>query len=369
MVRQIACDGGHMGDLTPILEWLGDGPAILAAGLITGLIFGASAQRSRFCLRAATVEFWRGQAGGRFAVWLFVFATALLLTQALLSTGSLDTTTIRQLSGMGSMSGAIIGGALFGTGMVLARGCASRLLVLSATGNLRALVTGLVLTITAQASLTGALSPLRTAIADLWLIGEPARNLATTLPTGTAWFLGLSLFIGAIALAMRAKVAAATIGFALATGAAIALGWALTAQIAAWSFEPVDVQSVTFTGPSANTLMALINQTHLPATFGSGLVPGVFAGAMAAAFWGGDWEVQTFDASSGMIRYMIGAALMGFGGMLAGGCAVGAGITGGSVMATTAWVALLSMWVAAGIADSLTDKNSGWATLPGQLRI
>jgi len=34
---------------------------------------------------------------------------------------------------------------------------------------------------------------------------------------------------------------------------------------------------------------------------------------------------------------------MGFGSMLAGGCAVGAGITGGALFALTAWLALVGM--------------------------
>lgn len=46
-----------------------------------------------------------------------------------------------------------------------------------------------------------------------------------------------------------------------------------------------------------------------------------------------------------MRNAMIGAALMGFGGMLAGGCAIGAGVTDGSIFAGTAWLALYSMWI------------------------
>jgi hypothetical protein len=38
---------------------------------------------------------------------------------------------------------------------------------------------------------------------------------------------------------------------------------------------------------------------------------------------------------------------MGFGAMLAGGCAVGAGVTGGAIFALTAWLALLAMWFGA----------------------
>ena len=344
--------------MTEILEQLGDGSVILLAGLITGLVFGAAAQRSAFCLRAATIEFWHGRPGARFSVWLIVFAVALLLTQTLLAAGWLDRATIRQLTGTGSMSGAIIGGALFGIGMVLARGCASRLLVLSATGNLRALLTGLLLTIVAQASLTGALSPLRESASRLWLIDTGARDLSTLLPAGTGLAGGGVLLALAITLATRRRLSPAVAIAAAVTGTAIPLGWALTAFVAGWSFEPVTVQSVTFTGPSANTLMALINETSLPLTFGTGLVPGVFMGSFVASVLGGDFRIQVFDASSGMVRYLVGAGLMGFGGMLAGGCAVGAGVTGGSVMAATAWTALLAMWIAAGLTDLAIDREA-----------
>ena len=48
---------------------------------------------------------------------------------------------------------------------------------------------------------------------------------------------------------------------------------------------------------------------------------------------------------------------MGFGGMLAGGCAVGAAMTGGSVFSLTAWVALFAMWASGGITDFLVDRR------------
>ncbi len=45
----------------------------LFLGLVTGLIFGAFAQQSRFCLRAACIEFWRNKPGAKFSIWLFTF--------------------------------------------------------------------------------------------------------------------------------------------------------------------------------------------------------------------------------------------------------------------------------------------------------
>jgi len=47
---------------------------------------------------------------------------------------------------------------------------------------------------------------------------------------------------------------------------------------------------------------------------------------------------------------------MGFGGMLAGGCAVGAGVSGASVFALTAWLALIGMWLGAGLTNYWVDR-------------
>ncbi len=60
-----------------------------------------------------------------------------------------------------------------------------------------------------------------------------------------------------------------------------------------------------------------------------------------------------------MRRSMTGAVMMGFGGMLAGGCAIGAGVTGGSIFVATAWLALLCMWIGAMITDYLVDQPKG----------
>jgi hypothetical protein len=141
-------------------------------------------------------------------------------------------------------------------------------------------------------------------------------------------------------------------------GASIAMGWGLTGWHASNSFEIIAVKSVSFTGPSADTLMGLINMPAVPLSFDIGIVLGVFAGSFLAAWLTGEFKIQTFTEETGLSRYLIGAVLMGFGGMLAGGCAVGAGVTGGAVMALTAWVALFFMWLAAGLTDRLIDARA-----------
>ena len=90
--------------------------------------------------------------------------------------------------------------------------------------------------------------------------------------------------------------------------------------------------------------------------FDIGLIPGVFLGAALAALLAGEWKLEGFEGARSMRRYLSGAAMMGFGAMLAGGCAIGAGVTGGSAFSLTAWVALTCMWIGAVATDFLVDQ-------------
>lgn len=328
----------------------GEDAVLMAAGALVGALFGATAQHSRFCLRAATVELAEAKFGPRIAIWLIAFSAAVVSVQFAISLGRLDVSQSRQLAAAGSMSGAIIGGLMFGVGMILARGCASRLLVLSVTGNLRAIVTGLVLTLVAQMSLRGVLAPAREALATIWMVpGGAARSILEQVHIGhlLAGLISLAVLIAALVLARSKGVKTAHAVAAVGVGLAVALGWIATYAVASNSFEVVAISSVTFTGPSTDTLMGLVNNTQLPLGFGVGLVPGVFAGSAVMAIVSGEFKIQRFGADSPMEQYLFGAALMGFGSMLAGGCAVGAGMSGGAIFALTAWVAVAAMWVGA----------------------
>jgi len=141
----------------------------------------------------------------------------------------------------------------------------------------------------------------------------------------------------------------------------VALGWFATYSLAQVSFDPTSIESITFTGPSANTLMYFLDYSRV-LNFAIGLVPGVFIGAFLAAYFTHELKLQGFEGGASMRRYLSGAAMMGFGGMLAGGCAIGNGVTGTSAFAATAWVALTFFWVGAGLADRLIDHSGRPAT-------
>ena len=340
--------------LESLIDTLGDGTILFTGGFLVGVLFGAAANYSRFCMRAATIEFSDRTLGPRMTVWLLAFFAAVTAVQFSIWQGWIVLEGTRQVGGVGSVSGAIIGGLLFGIGMILARGCASRLLVLSAAGNLRALLTGLILTIVAQASLRGVLSEPRSALAQLWTVeAGTGRDLLAFfhLDTVAGVVIGLAGLAGALYLARRNHQSARTVGAAMLVGVAVAFGWIFTFAMSGISFEPIAPSSITFTGPSADTLMGLVNAPAIPMTFETGLIPGVFFGSAVAALSTRSWKLEGFQGGQSMVFYILGAVCMGFGAMLAGGCAVGAGVTGGALLATTALIALTFMWVGAVLAN------------------
>jgi uncharacterized membrane protein YedE/YeeE len=348
-----------MMELSALLEEFGESKVLATGGLVVGLLFGYFAQRSRFCLRAAVIEFWHGQFGEKLPVWLLAFSSATVAVQLLILGGWLDVSNSRQIANTGSISGALVGGLMFGAGMILTRGCASRLLVLSATGNLRALLSGLIFAVAAQAALAGSLSPLRLYISSWWTVdGGSSRDLLawTRLGHWGGLVFGIVWLLAGVFFAIRNQWSTIKWVTAIVTGLTVAGAWWFTYQVSKASFEVVNIQGLTFSGPSAEWLMRVLQEPGPKIGFDFGLMPGVFAGSAFAALINREWKLEGFKDGHSMRRYIAGAMLMGFGAMLGGGCAVGAGITGGSIFALTAWLVLIGMWAGAGVMDRLVDK-------------
>jgi uncharacterized membrane protein YedE/YeeE len=351
-------------NLVSLLETGGDAHVLSAAGALVGFIFGLAAQRSRFCARAAVIESFQGLLGERFAVWWLGFSACIFAVQALVWLGGLQPQTSRFIAPLGSLSGAMVGGLLFGAGMIMTRGCAGRLLVLSASGNLRALLTGLVFAVTVQASIAGGLAPLRLNLMSWWQIdGGPGRDLLQITGIGPAGGLALAAlaFVSGLAFFFKTQPRrwALALG-AITVGLSVAAGWGLTQAIASQSFEAVAIQSISFSSASAELLMRVLSSGNAPRFgFDAGLLPATFVGAGVGAWLGGDFKWQGFQAENKLGHYLLGATLMGLGAVLAGGCTVGAGMSGGSVFALTAWLTLMAIWLGAGLTWRL-HFSMGW---------
>ena len=344
---------GNFVNLASLLETYGDHWILAMGGAVIGLLFGFSAQRSKFCARAAVIECCEGQWRQKFAGWLLAFAVAMLMVQLAISFGLLKPESSRHLGSQGSISGAVLGGLMFGMGMIMTRGCASRLIILSGNGNLRALLSGLVFAVTVQATISGALAPARQFMASWWLVdGGPQRNMLNALGASSWMGLAIGLFFLGVAI-WRFRVAGGTKpliwgnGF---VGVAIALGWFFTQWIASASFEPIPLQSLSFSSSSAEWLTRVLYTDTAPRFgFDAGLLPSVFMGSFMAAFLFGEFKFEGFQTENKLGHYLTGAVLMGFGAVLAGGCTVGAGMSGGVVFSNTAWLTLLSIMAGAAL--------------------
>jgi uncharacterized membrane protein YedE/YeeE len=203
------------------------------------------------------------------------------------------------------------------------------------------------------------LTPAREYLAGLWVTpgGRNVDLLSTSgMPDYMGLVMGVALAVLALEISRRNRIGFGRLVFASGVGFAVAVGWVLTFGLSQVAFEPVQIESATFTGPSAHTLMYFLDRNAV-LEFDIGLVPGVFIGALISAALTRELRWQAFDNALVMRKAMIGAVLMGFGGMLAGGCAIGAGVTGGSIFVATAWLALFCMWIGAMATDYLIDQK------------
>lgn len=308
----------------------------LLFGLLLGGLFGAAAQISRFCLRRSVA----GDDGvdrAGLSVWLLALAVAIGAVQVAGSLGLIDVTGHRFLSPDVPVAAIVIGGLMFGLGMVLTRGCVTRLTVLSATGNLRALTVLLVFAITAHAMMKGVLAPVRVALSDMTL-ELPVTTLAA-LP-GAAVVVPLALLAAVVWLARSsgARVLHLTLGAAI--GLLVAVGWAGTSTLLMDEFDPAPAQSLAFTLPWADSLFWVLASSAIPAGFGVGLIGGVLSGAFLSAALRSELALVSFSAPSETLRYGAGGVLMGIGGVLAGGCTIGAGLSGSAHLSVAAVLAL-----------------------------
>ncbi len=343
-----------------LIETLGlDGRVLhLLTGGILGLVFGVAAQISRFCLRRSVA----GPAGERSsagAVWATGFAVAALAMAAASATGYVEVSDHRLLSPTLPVAAILLGGLMFGVGMVLTRGCVSRLTVLSATGNLRAVTVLAIFAITAHATIKGVLAPVRTAIGSVSVdIGFASLS---ALPFGLFALAGVAALI-AVALYKQGRPQFGHLALGGIVGLVAAAGWVATSTLLFDDFDPLPVQSAAFTLSWSDTLFWIIASTAIPAGFGVGFIGGVLAGSFVSAGLRGELELQSFSSGQETLRYIAGGALMGVGGVLAGGCTVGAGLAGSSTGSFAALLALAAV-IAGGLATSRLQGSTG-AALP-----
>lgn len=342
--------------------------AVAAAAGVLGLAFGILSESSQLCLFGGLREAREHRSNSRLAAYATAVLAALAATQALIAFASVDLKASVYLSAANGLPGIVMGGLLFGFGSALARGCAGRLTILAASGNLRALTVSLVIGLSAYATMRGILAPVRLPIEAIAKPAAAAPDLVTAGGLGVTARILIAALAGFAALALI-RIAGLWRGLAaILVGAVVAGGWAASAILGDDGLEQLQPWTATFVAPLANGLQYLMTYTGAKIDFGVAFVGGVLVGALLSSLAGGRFRLHTFESPQQTLRYLLGGAMMGFGGVMALGCTTGQGLAGISVLAPASFAALAS--IAAGMwLGLLYDAcKSGAATAPAGAR-
>jgi len=337
---------------------------VLWGGLVIGLALGAAGQASRFCVRGAIADWFVLGQRTRALTWLLALAVAALGSQALIALGTFDATRTLAWTDRFAWLSYLVGGALFGYGMVLSQGCPQRSLVKLGSGNLRALVTLLVAALAALMSLRGVFAELRVRTIDTLLLPlagpqDLGTLLAGWLPVSAAALRGvllLALLAAAVWLLWRERSRMQRVHWigGGVIGLLVPACWILTGQIGFVPEHPETLEpawlgtqsrrpeALSFTAPIANAidLLTLWTDANTRVSFGVVLCLGVLAGSFVAARRRGEFRLETFASPREFAEHVAGGLLMGFGGVAALGCSVGQGLTGLAMLSAGACLAV-----------------------------
>ncbi|MCV2893983.1 YeeE/YedE family protein [Lentibacter sp. XHP0401] len=337
--------------------------ASLYLALALGVAFGVLAEITRFCLRRALVSADQSERRAAGGVWLMALTVALIGTQAGVSAGLINFDAHRFLASDLPVLAIVLGGLAFGAGMVLTRGCASRLAVLTGSGNLRAGFVLVLFAIAAHATLKGVLAPLSAALASVTLPLGSFTSLAA-LPGGALPYTG-GLALTFFALALRSGASWRNLALAVLIGLIVPAAWLGTGYVLYDEFDPIVAESLSLTAPATATLFWAIASTSIAPGFGVGIVGGILAGAAVSALAFKRFAWVSFESPAQTGRYTLGAILMGVGGVLAGGCTLGAGLSGIPTLGFSAFLALAAIIAGAKIAGRvLNESGSGSVAQP-----
>ena len=330
--------------------------AVLWAGFALGIAYGAAAQWSRFCLYRGLVNHWQKGDSVKLHAFMLAMAIALLTSQALQAFSGIDLTNTHYHQRSPSWPLLIGGGVLFGYGMHLANACGARSLVLLGSGNLRSLMVLLVLGISAYITMSGLLAQFRLDLETMTQSRLPVTSIdgllaITGLSPVSAKILTLIIFAGALLFtALKSaglRNAYTDLNASVVIGILVATGWWITGVLGADDFDPVRLASLTFVAPIGETLQFTMLSSGMSLSFAVVVVLGVILGSFIRAILSGEFSWQSYDSPKQMQRSIIGAVLMGVGGVLSLGCTLGQGISGFSTLAISSLAALLGILIGA----------------------
>ena len=314
-------------------------------GLVIGLIFGAIAQKNQFCFSGSIKDYILTKSTKRGASVVMAMIVAIISTTLMANYFEIDLTQSSYYKSNINYFAIILGGALFGAGMMIADGCSSRSLVKYGQGDTNALITLIFIAIFAYATTKGILF----GILNPFINNETLISISSNIQNvqmNVYVMLGLLGFV--LFLLTKKLKRVFTLYDGVLVGLLVSSAWFVSGYIGQESMErEITLSGISFVYPTAKTLELFTYYEVNELSFGICMVVGVLAGTFIMSFFN---KKYSFGCTSGQnfnkVKYnMIGGALMGMGGILAIGCTVGQGLSGLSTLAFASLLAIISIFI------------------------
>jgi hypothetical protein len=359
---------------------------------IIAVILGLVVNKTNFCTMGAVSDLVNMGDSSRLRSWILAATVALIGVVILESLGRADlSSTLPPYRGSEFMWGRyILGGVLFGIGMTFASGCGNKTLIRIGGGNIKSIFVFVVIAVIAYYMV----DPFKE-LPSTWYqsyfspwLGAASISLSTPQDLGSivgnltgVSALTMRIILGTVIAAIALRYIFSSKDFresgdnvfaGVTVGIIILLAWYFTSNTAVmtedgsvsmtqfygeWDMvmdsddgKPkngstnLQAQSFTFISPIGQ-MFGYVGSSFQSAflTFGVVSVLGVIFGSFLWTMITRSFRVEWFNSFKDFYMHMIGAVLMGFGGVLGLGCTVGQGITGVSTLALGSFLVFISI--------------------------
>ena len=330
-------------------------------------VFGAVAQRTHFCTMGAVADVVNMRDWTRARMWVLAIAVAIVGFNGMVGAGWVEARDSIYAGPKLLWLSMLVGGGAFGFGMVLASGCGSKNLVRLGAGSLKALVVLMVLGVTSFATLRGITAVVRVSTVDAVFVDLPrGQDLPTLMAAGfstsvpfMAAALGVAFGLALVAWVVskpEGRTADVWIGGA-GIGAVVVAMWWLSGRFGHVLEHPVTLEDVFLAtnsrrmesfsmaapvGYALDWLLYFSDASKL-LTIGIVSLAGVVAGSAAVALLTQTFRWDGFSNVEDMTNHLLGAILMGVGGVTALGCTIGQGLSGISTLSLGSALAMVGI--------------------------
>jgi len=347
---------------------------VLGLSFLLATLGGALIHRSHFCTMGAISDWVIMGDSTRAKQWALAIAVAVLGFGIMAWLGWVSPlNTIYANPQINGLS-LLLGGLLFGAGMVFGSGCSSKSLVRLGAGNLKSLVVLMAMGVSALATLRGLTAVWRVNLLDpVSISAGPGPFLGQWLASATGWslpFAGLAVAAVVAGLLLvwiykdgQTMPGSVALG-GLAMGALVVALWWVSGVLGFVPEHPETLEamflasasgrmeSMSLTAPVAYLWDALMYYSDgtKKITLGMAVAVGLVLGAWAHAQWTGTFRWEGFTRTDDLALHLLGGTLMGIGGVLALGCTMGQGLSGLSTLSLGSFIAVAGIVLGALVA-------------------